>query len=117
MTQAPVAHDALAFAKEQVWPQFTQLVVVVTLVSQPSSGLPLQFFQPASHVGEQSKVPGVPVHAFEPCALLHALPQLAQLVAVPSWVSQPAPEPQSANPELHAPMLHVPVLQEAAAFG
>jgi hypothetical protein len=66
ISHAPVAHDALAFGREQAWPQFTQSVVVVTLVSQPSSGFELQFFQPMSHVGAQSNVPGVPVHAFEP---------------------------------------------------
>jgi hypothetical protein len=49
--------------------------------------------------------------------LVQALPQLAQWVAVPSWVSHPDAVPQSANPELQAPMLQVPAPQEAAAFG
>jgi hypothetical protein len=114
---APVAHDALAFANEHAWPQFTQLVVVVTLVSQPLSGFESQLFQPMSQVGEQSNVPGMPPHVFEPWAFVQALPQLAQWVAVPSWVSQPAAVPQSANPELQAPIVQVPVPQEAAAFG
>jgi len=92
--------------------------VVVTLVSQPSSGLPLQFLKPASHVGEQSNDPGVPVQVFPPCAFVHALPQLAQFVDVPSCVSQPADAMlQSANPEVHAPMVQVPVPHAAAAFG
>jgi hypothetical protein len=90
---------------------------VVTLVSQPSSGLPLQLFQPGSHVGEQSNVPGVPAQVFDPCVFVQALPQAAQFEAVPSWVSQPAAMPQSANPELHAPMVQVPVPHAAAAFG
>ena len=51
-----------------------------------------------------------------PCALVQALPQTAQLVTVPSCVSQPAPAPQSAKPELHVPMVQVPVEHDAAAF-
>jgi hypothetical protein len=113
----PVAHDAAPFGNEHAWPQFTQSVRVVTLVSQPSSGLPLQLRKPGSHVGEQSNAPGIPVQVFPPCAFVHALPQLAQFVAVPSCVSQPGSMPQSANPELHAPMLQVPVPHAAAAFG
>jgi hypothetical protein len=66
MVHVPVAHDALAFGNAHAWPQFTQLAAVVTLVSQPSSGSPLQFLKPASHVGEQSNEPGAPVQAFDP---------------------------------------------------
>lgn len=52
-----------------------------------------------------------------PCALLQALPQLAQFDGVPSWVSQPAAALQSAKPELHAVGVHVPVLHDAPEFG
>ena len=91
-------------------------MLVLTGVSQPSSGSELQFLKPASHVGEQSKEPGEPPQALLPCALVQALPQLAQFDVVPSWVSQPFAEPQSAKPESHAPIVHVPVEQEAAAW-
>jgi hypothetical protein len=40
------------------------------------------------------------VQTLVPCALLQALPQLAQLEGVPSWVSQPAAALQSAKPDL-----------------
>src|SRR6186713_444323 len=60
MVQVPVAHDAAPFGNEQVCPQFTQLVLVLTGVSQPSSGSALQFLKPESHVGEQSNDPGDP---------------------------------------------------------
>ena len=65
-SHVPVAHDAPPFGNEQVCPQFTQFCRVVTLVSQPSSGLPLQFLKPASQVGEQSYVPGPPVQVLPP---------------------------------------------------
>jgi len=52
--QVPVAHDALPFGSEHGTPQLPQLVVVVTLVSQPSSGFMLQLRKPSSQVGEQS---------------------------------------------------------------
>jgi hypothetical protein len=86
------------------------------LVSQPSSGFMLQLSQPASQTGLQSNEPGMPVHEFEPCVFVHALPHDAQFEAVPSCVSQPAVAVQSEKPLLHAPMVHVPVVHEAAAF-
>ena len=49
-----VALDAAAFGTEHGSPQRPQWVLVVTLVSQPSSGFELQFRKPSSQVGEQS---------------------------------------------------------------
>jgi hypothetical protein len=62
-------------------------------------------------------LPTVPVHAVVPWALTQALPHTAQFAVVPSVVSQPAPTPQSAKPELQVPIVHVPVPHEALAFG
>jgi hypothetical protein len=111
----PVAHDAAPFGNEQACPQFTQFVLVLTGVSQPSSGFPLQFLKPASHVGTQSNDPGAPEHALPPCSFVQALPQLAQFEFVPSCVSQPLAEPQSAKPESHPPIVQVPLEQDALA--
>jgi hypothetical protein len=113
--QVPVAHDAAPFGNEQACPQFTQFVLVLTGVSQPSSGFPLQFLKPASHVGVQSNEPGAPEHALSPCSFVQALPQLAQFEFVPSCVSQPFAEPQSAKPESHVPIVQVPAPQDAPA--
>jgi hypothetical protein len=112
----PFVHAAPEFGNEQTVPQDPQFIVVVTLVSQPSSGFPLQLRQPSSQTGLQSKVPGVPPQAFVPWAFVQALPQAAQFDAVPSCVSQPAADVQSENPVLHAPMVHEPLLHDAAAF-
>jgi len=81
-------------------PQEPQLVSVSMLVSQPSSGFELQLRQKPLHMGEQSYVPGIPVQVFDPWAFVQALPQAAQLVGVPSSVSQPAAVVQSTKPEL-----------------
>jgi hypothetical protein len=115
-THVPFVHAAPAFGNEQTVPQAPQFIVVAMLVSQPSSGSPLQLRQPSSQTGEQSKEPGVPEQAFVPWLFVQALPQPAQFDAVPSCVSQPDTELQSANPELHAPIVHVPVLHDALAF-
>ena len=48
---------------------------------------------------------------------MQVLPQPAQFDEVPSVVSHPAVAVQSANPELHAPIVQAPVVHEAAAFG
>jgi hypothetical protein len=94
--QVPVAHDSLAFGRSHTAPHAPQLPSEVRLVSQPLSGLPSQSFQPGSQVGAQSKLPGTPVQVLVPWALVQVLPQLAQLLVVPSWVSQPAAAVQSA---------------------
>jgi hypothetical protein len=54
----PVASGQVAPAcrNEHATPQFTQLVVLVTSVSQPLSPMPSQLFQPASHVGRHPEV-------------------------------------------------------------
>ena len=62
----PFVHAAPAFGTEQTFPHAPQFIVVVTLVSQPSSGFMLQLSQPASQVGAQSNDPGMPVQPFEP---------------------------------------------------
>ena len=62
----PFVHAAPEFGNEQAFPQDPQFIVVVTLVSQPSSGFMLQLSQPASQTGEQSNDPGMPVQPFEP---------------------------------------------------
>ena len=117
VTHVPFVHAAPPFGNEQTFPQLPQFIVVVTLVSQPSSGSPLQLRQPSSQTGTQSKEPGVPAHALVPWAFEQALAHDAQFDAVPSCVSQPAAAPQLSNPELHAPIVHEPVLHDAAAFG
>lgn len=52
--QTPLGHVSLAFARLHGAPQPPQSVSVSMLVSQPSSGLPLQLRQKPLHVGEQS---------------------------------------------------------------
>jgi hypothetical protein len=96
MVQTPLGHVSAAFAKLHGVPHEPQSVSVSMLVSQPSSGLLLQFRQKPLQVGEQSYVPGMPVQAVVPCAFVQALLQAAQLVVVPSCVSQPAAAVQSA---------------------
>jgi hypothetical protein len=113
--QVPVAHDAAPFGNEQACPQFTQFVLVLTGVSQPSSGFPLQFLKPASQVGAQSNEPGAPEQALPPCSFVQALPQLAQFEFVPSCVSHPLAELQSAKPESHPPIVQVPAPHDALA--
>jgi hypothetical protein len=54
MVQLPPAHDAVAFDCEQGLPQLPQSISVVTLRSQPLSGLPSQLAKPVEHVGAQS---------------------------------------------------------------
>ena len=81
------------------------------------SGLLSQLENPALQTGAQSKLPGAPPQLVLPCALLQVLPQDAQLLAVPSVVSQPAAAVQSAKPALHVPMVQVPDGHDAAALG
>jgi hypothetical protein len=96
MVQVPLAQEAAALANEQGTPQSPQLVRLVTLCSQPLSGSPSQLLKPAAQLGAQSKLPGLPAHRAEPCGLLQSSPQLEQLAAVPSAVSQPGALVQSA---------------------
>jgi hypothetical protein len=119
--QVPLEHDDVPCGMEQATPQAPQWVVVLSCVSQPFGALVSQLPQPASQLGTQAKLPGEPWHGFVPCDAVQALLQLAQLVAVPSGVSQPGlPMLQSAYPEVHAPMLQLTVepdsVQVAAAF-
>jgi hypothetical protein len=52
--QLPPAQDAIAFGCEQGLPQAPQSLSVVTLRSQPLSGLPSQLAKPVEQAGAQS---------------------------------------------------------------
>jgi hypothetical protein len=54
IVHVPVEHDALAFANEQATLQLPQSVSVVTLRSQPLSGLPSQLLNPVLQLGVQT---------------------------------------------------------------
>jgi hypothetical protein len=73
-TQAPPVQVVVPCELVHCLPQTPQLLVVVVLVSQPSSGLPLQLPQPAVHEGTQHPVEQL----VDPCAFAHCLPQLPQ---------------------------------------
>jgi len=102
----------------QARPQIPQFDVVVRSVSQPSSGLPLQLAQLASHTGAQSKAPGVPVQLVEPCELVQALPHALQWVTLPSVVSQPFAGwlSQLPKPAVQVPRVQVPVEHDSEAL-
>jgi hypothetical protein len=112
ITQVPVAQDSPPWAKEQATPQLPQSVSVRMSRSQPLDALLSQLRQPASHVGTQAP----PVHALLPCELVQALPQLAQLVLVPSGSQVPS-LPQSSKPALQPVTVQVPLAQLSVAFG
>lgn len=115
--QTPLGHVSLALARLHGAPHAPQSVSVSMLVSQPSSGLPLQLRQKPLHVGEQSYVPGIPVHPVVPCRFVQALPHAAQFDVVPSAVSQPAAAVQSAKPALQLVGTHMPFVHAAPEFG
>jgi hypothetical protein len=89
--------------------------------SQPLLASLSQLPNSPTQVGWQWKVPIDPVQVLLPWALVQALPQLAQLLGVPSVVSQPADALQSAKPVVQVPIAQLMVepltLQLAAAFG
>lgn len=68
-------------------PQLPQLLTSASvLVSQPLFGLLSQLLQPALHEGEQT----LEVQAVVPCAFVHAVPQVPQLLRLlVVFVSQP----------------------------
>lgn len=111
--QVPPPHDSLEFGMSQIWPQAPQFDVVQIDVSQPFCALLSQLSQPALQLGKQPLAEQVVV----PCALLQASPQPRQFDNVPSAVSQPAADVQSAKPVLHVDSTHVPVLHDSVAFG
>ena len=121
-TQAPVVHEAVPCGIEQPTPHPPQFVAELSWVSQPFGAFVSQLPQPASQLGTQAKVPGVPWQGFEPWGFEQVTSQPEQFVGVPSVVSHPARLVlQSANPLLQVPMLQLMVepamVQVAGAFG
>lgn len=96
IVQVPPGHEALALGNEQGTPQSPQLLTVVMLCSQPLSELPSQLLKPLLQLGEQSKLPALPLQLVCPFGLVQVLPHAAQFEVVPIWVSQPGAEVQSA---------------------
>ena len=94
--QLPVEQVETAFGRLQVVPQSPQFESVCRSVSQPLPGLPSQLLKPLLQVGLQTKLGELPVHAEDPCVLVQVSPHAAQLPVVPSCVSQPACDVQSA---------------------
>jgi len=85
---------------EHALPQPPQFCVVARLASQPVSGLPSQFPQPALHT-----MPQVPAtHVGVPFVVLHTRPHAAHEVGLARFDSQPfsALPSQLAKPILHA---------------
>jgi hypothetical protein len=85
---------------------------VVSDVSQPSSGLPLQFPQPEAQLGLHAPA----VQDVVPCALVHVLPHEPQLLVLFRFVSQPfetspsqLAHPALQDPTAQLPLEHVPV--------
>jgi hypothetical protein len=113
----PVEHDALAFVKLHGTLQSPQSVSVRMLRSQPFSAFASQLLKPALQLGEQTYAPGVPVQVFVPFVATQVSPQAAQFAAVPSCVSQPGAEVQSAKPVLQPVSTQTPVAHEALPFG
>ncbi|MEZ4405194.1 MAG: hypothetical protein R3A52_01705 [Polyangiales bacterium] len=74
--QVPVAHDAVALAREQTAPQPPQLLAVLSAASQPLAALPSQSPKPAGHVGATH----APPVQTRPAA--QAAPQAPQLAVV-----------------------------------
>jgi hypothetical protein len=112
ITQLPVAQDSPPWAKVQATPQLPQSVKVRMSRSHPLDGLLSQLRQPASQVGTHAPA----VHALLPCEFVQALPQLAQLVLVPSGSHVPS-LPQSSKPALQPVTVQVPLAQLSVAFG
>jgi hypothetical protein len=84
----PELQTAVAPAIEfgQTLPQFPQLVIVLSAVSQPLRGLLSQLPQPLLQVGAHV----LALQFVLPCALVHAVPQLPQFeTLVASATSQP----------------------------
>ena len=115
--QVPDGHDAAALGNAHGTPQPPQLLTVKIFVSQPLLSLLSQLMKPAAQLGVHANEPGEPEQVVPPCALLQALPHAAQLLTVPSVVSQPAAAVQSAKPAAQLPMVQVPVAHEAPALG
>ena len=100
-TQLPVAHDSDAFARSHAEPHEPQSDRVLSEVSQPSSGSPLQLANPETHTGEHTPE----VHEVVPFGFVHALPHIPQFAVVFNAVSQPlscALLSQLPQPEVHA---------------
>jgi hypothetical protein len=115
--QVPVAHDAVAFGREQGVLQSPQSVSVRMLRSQPLSGSESQLLKPALHDGEHAYEPAEPVHVLLPFCATQALPHAAQFVLVPSCVSHPALALQSAKPVLQPVSTQAPDVQDALPCG
>lgn len=115
ISQVPVTHDSVAWAREQATPQPPQLNRVSSGVSQPLSGLPSQSPNPFWHAGRQP----FEVHALVPWTASHRSAHVLQLVTVPSVASQPsAGSPlQSAEPSSQAVSTQVPPLHAPEACG
>jgi hypothetical protein len=98
-------------------PQAPHEVADASEVSQPLVTLLSQSPQAPLQTGTQACGLEVP-HLLVPCEFVHASPQLAQLVSVPSAVSQPFRSVRSQSPKfaLQLPILQVCVLQSAVAF-
>jgi hypothetical protein len=112
--QVPVEQDSAAFCSEHVEPQLPQLVSVVSEVSQPSFGSPLQLPQPVEQLGLQTPAE---VHCVVPWAFVQETPQAPQLLTVVRLVSQPleTSPSQFAQPGLQE-MPQLPALQNALPF-
>lgn len=112
---APVAHDAVAFARLQGVPQLPQLLFVLRLVSQPSLAVPLQSWNPGLHV---LRAHDPDAHEAVALGKLQLCPQAPQSVSVFSEVSHPfAVLPsQFAKSGLHVPIWQAPPKQLAAAL-
>jgi hypothetical protein len=98
----------------QTCPHAPQLFTsVLSAVSQPSFGLPLQSLYPDAQEGTQAP----DVHAFVPCAFVQATPQAPQFDAVLSAVSQPfrALPSQLPNPDAQLGT-HAPAMQLVVPF-
>jgi hypothetical protein len=115
--QVPLAHDAVAFGSEHGVLQSPQSVSVRMLRSQPLSGFESQLLKPALHEGEHTYEPTDPVHVLLPFCATQASPQEAQLLFVPSCVSQPALALQSAKPAPQPVSTQAPDVQEALPCG
>ena len=88
MSQTPVSQVLSALLRAQVTPQPPQWVLVLSSVSQPSSGIPLQLPHPGSQVPIAHSPPvQVWVTAW---GRAQVLPQLPQSVVVVVLVSQPS---------------------------
>jgi hypothetical protein len=105
----PVAQVALAFGRAQAVPQLPQLVVVLSVASQPLASFPSQLPKPLLHDAIAHDPVAQVALAF---ARAHAVPHAPQSVRVLSWVSQPLAgfPSQSPHPPVH-PGWHCPLTQ------